>query len=257
MNKNKALILNIPEPCTAAWNDMLPEDSGRFCLSCQKKVIDFSLMSDGELLRTLAKAGDNCCGRLHTSQVERLISPAAQAAKPFLPAALLATLVTVMTPENSKAQKSVAMTELTEAVPLVRGPKVIEGRIVSSATGKGLPGVTVRMQGGVSGAISDSTGYFMLNVPQSGGRKRHVFNLSAIGYETKEIFYDASEVFADTISLTSAINHLREVDVIFHYKYERKDYMMGAITCTYTNHRRLNWWQRVMRVFRKKEGHQE
>jgi hypothetical protein len=46
MSKPKSLRLNIPAPCTQAWNEMLPENNGRFCLSCQKKVIDFSVMSD-------------------------------------------------------------------------------------------------------------------------------------------------------------------------------------------------------------------
>ncbi len=46
MGNRKSLKINMPEPCTEVWNKMLPENNGRFCLSCQKKVIDFSAMSD-------------------------------------------------------------------------------------------------------------------------------------------------------------------------------------------------------------------
>jgi len=45
----KQIQLSIPTPCHEDWDKMNPVEKGRFCDSCQKKVIDFSNMSDREI----------------------------------------------------------------------------------------------------------------------------------------------------------------------------------------------------------------
>ena len=42
----KQTSLYIPKPCHEDWNKMTPTQQGKFCSSCSKQVIDFSLMSD-------------------------------------------------------------------------------------------------------------------------------------------------------------------------------------------------------------------
>ena len=44
------LQLSIPEPCHQTWREMTPTQQGRFCNSCAKEVIDFSTMTDTEVL---------------------------------------------------------------------------------------------------------------------------------------------------------------------------------------------------------------
>src|SRR5690606_36105847 len=62
--------ISIPNPCHENWNEMLPEEKGRFCLSCQKCVLDFTKLSDDEILKSLQKP--NQCGRFSNQQLERL-----------------------------------------------------------------------------------------------------------------------------------------------------------------------------------------
>lgn len=52
--------ISIPQPCQENWKEMLPEEKGRFCLSCQKCVLDFSKFSENEIITTLQNKPDIC-----------------------------------------------------------------------------------------------------------------------------------------------------------------------------------------------------
>lgn len=69
------LQLSIPEPCHENWQQMTPTDQGRFCNACAKEVIDFSMMTDTEVLNYFTSlTHDKVCGRALPSQLERTIS---------------------------------------------------------------------------------------------------------------------------------------------------------------------------------------
>lgn len=69
----KQVQISIPKPCHEDWQAMLPEDKGRFCLSCQKTVIDFSAMSDAEILKHIANSSKSICGNFAPDQLDRSI----------------------------------------------------------------------------------------------------------------------------------------------------------------------------------------
>jgi len=64
--------ISIPQPCHENWNEMLPEEKGRFCLSCRKCVLDFTKMPDEEILIRLGGQKPNQCGRFSDRQLENL-----------------------------------------------------------------------------------------------------------------------------------------------------------------------------------------
>lgn len=69
------LLLSIPEPCHQNWQHMTPTDQGRFCNACAKEVVDFSMMTDTEVLNYFTTlTHDKVCGRALPSQLERTIS---------------------------------------------------------------------------------------------------------------------------------------------------------------------------------------
>jgi hypothetical protein len=64
--------LKIESPCSENWNEMLPSDNGRFCLHCQKTVIDFSEMTDYEIAMYLHQhKNENLCGKIKVTQSEK------------------------------------------------------------------------------------------------------------------------------------------------------------------------------------------
>jgi hypothetical protein len=62
--------LSIPKPCHENWNEMTPNEQGSFCNVCAKTVVDFSLMSDEEVLGYFKnKSEEKTCGRFKISQL--------------------------------------------------------------------------------------------------------------------------------------------------------------------------------------------
>ena len=53
---------------------MRPEEKGRFCSSCSKTVMDFSMMTDREVIAYLSRAGQQVCGRFAPEQLGRDIA---------------------------------------------------------------------------------------------------------------------------------------------------------------------------------------
>ncbi|MBP6731344.1 MAG: hypothetical protein KA149_04755 [Chitinophagales bacterium] len=62
--------ISIPKPCNENWNDMTPELQGAFCKVCSKVVVDFSSMSDEEVINYFErKKEEKTCGRFRASQL--------------------------------------------------------------------------------------------------------------------------------------------------------------------------------------------
>ena len=71
----KSIKLTIPTPCHENWEEMLPEEKGKFCLSCQKTVVDFSRMSDQEVFNYFKNnSNGRTCGRFVEGQLNKKIS---------------------------------------------------------------------------------------------------------------------------------------------------------------------------------------
>lgn len=63
------LNISIPFPCHENWDAMTPETQGRHCKACDKVVVDFTNMSDEEIIIYLQKTKENTCGRMTKHQL--------------------------------------------------------------------------------------------------------------------------------------------------------------------------------------------
>lgn len=64
--------ISIPKPCHENWFEMTPIEKGKFCSNCQKNVIDFTKVSDREIILEYNK-NENLCGRFRASQLDRIL----------------------------------------------------------------------------------------------------------------------------------------------------------------------------------------
>lgn len=63
--------ITIPKPCHENWDEMLPEEQGRFCLKCSKTVIDFSKKSKEDILTFFKETRGKICGKFTIHQIEK------------------------------------------------------------------------------------------------------------------------------------------------------------------------------------------
>jgi hypothetical protein len=60
--------ISVPTPCPATWADMTPAPGGRHCAACNKVVVDFTRMTEAEILAALGHPG-SVCGRFRAEQL--------------------------------------------------------------------------------------------------------------------------------------------------------------------------------------------
>lgn len=63
--------ITIPSPCHENWNEMVPEEKGRFCSVCSKVVKDFTNSSNKEILDILESSEEKICGNFKQAQLNK------------------------------------------------------------------------------------------------------------------------------------------------------------------------------------------
>ena len=75
MKPQTKYLLHLQEPCARNWSEMRPAKGGKFCQSCSKTVIDFTVLSDNQIVSLLEKAnGQSLCAKLKTEQLHRVMA---------------------------------------------------------------------------------------------------------------------------------------------------------------------------------------
>jgi len=239
----KSLRLNIPEPCHENWQNMTPQDQGRFCGSCQKVVVDFSVMTDKEVLDYFSKASQHVCGRFSNDQLNKEITARPvkkQVTWLYVWNLMLATFLMTKTYAQGKPQikRLPVKTTINEKPSLVGWtssvldpvaaviPVSMKGVVLDAQTNQPVPGASINIKGTQNGTMADTSGKFLLRA-----EKNNVLELevSAIGYETQTVVLDKTANWENLrVLLKPAVTELQEVSVIA-YGTTKGRVVMGSI----------------------------
>lgn len=216
--------LAIPQPCHQDWQNMSPTQQGRFCNSCAKQVIDFTTMSDTEVLHYfLDKKNENVCGRMYPDQLNRTVT------KPVYPkmkkfwywnyAAMLLLFFSKSNGAKAQGKISVVTTEaktpdISMAVAGVVGNvtshtenvKTIHGKI-SDNNGEALPGASVIIKATNKGVATDAEGNYTLKT----NSQNAVLQISSVGFETKEVKLESLTKYDVTLNVKLNLQLMGEV----------------------------------------------
>jgi hypothetical protein len=188
--------LSIPTPCHQTWSDLTPAAGGGFCASCQKRVIDFTGLSEKEIVSYISGAGGKVCGRFRTEQLNTpyvakepaQIRPGMSLIKAGVIGAFLMLMSKpTLAQEKTQKQKTEVVQEKQKGFrtspPIEDEEYWIEGSIQDKYDHSAIPGVNVLLRGTTHGATTDADGYFRFPVRL---RKGDVLVVSFIGYMTEE-----------------------------------------------------------------------
>lgn len=198
----RATTLTIPQPCHESWAAMTPTAQGRHCAACQKTVVDFTTLSDAEILALLLQNRGGTCGRFKAGQLDRPLLPLALApARRWQAwAAALATVLGLRELLATGAKAQQAPTEQTArravdtrhhkqaaAEKAVTRISSIQGRVSDASTNEGLPGVTVLIPGSTTGTSSNLDGTFELALPEAYATQESVgLEFHYLGYAAEQ-----------------------------------------------------------------------
>ena len=199
----KPLHLSIPEPCHENWQAMTPTEQGRFCSFCSKEVIDFSMMTDAELLNYLSNhSKEKVCGRVLESQLNRPVS------MPKTPKKRLFwywnyIMMFLLLFSKSGFAKAVEKHRVT-ATPVKNEPdkeagthlinllnqdtSIINGEVVDE-NGSAVPFATVRVIGARTGLSADANGRFSIRVSKGDRLLVYSSNFYEVNIETGDLAY--------------------------------------------------------------------
>ncbi len=67
--------ISIKKPCSENWETMTPNEKGKHCFSCQKTVVDFTTMTDSQIIHYFQTYQGKTCGRFLETQLNRPVLP--------------------------------------------------------------------------------------------------------------------------------------------------------------------------------------
>ena len=232
--------LNIPQPCHENWDKMTPSQQGRFCSACAKEVVDFTTMSDTEVLHYfLDKKNEKVCGRMYPDQLNRSIT------KPVYPEKKkwwywnYAAMFLVMFQKSNattihgglgvehsmiehKPKFSVKELYNFSKDKLLPLTKVITGK-VTDENGEPVSFASIKIKGSSNGISADANGDFSMKADV----ERDVLQISAVGYETYELALKNATDY--NISLAVSKCNLRG-EVVVTAGYISSDYDYTPVT---------------------------
>lgn len=192
--------LSIPEPCHQSWQQMTDVQGGRHCESCSKTVVDFTKMSNDEIINYLL-VSRNVCGRIHEQQMEsvnmQLVARQPQNKGGWAKWVMAAALFLGTAYTHANAQNATLPTEQADIVkrPGAGFPQgkiavsdstqyqTLTGIILGSDDNLPLPGVSITFDKEKIGAQTDVNGKFTIRVPVSA----KTLNIRFVGYEAQLI----------------------------------------------------------------------
>lgn len=216
--------LDVSSPCHEDWNQMTDAEKGKFCNSCQKHVVDFTGMSDEQLIAFFRKpTSGSVCGRFMSDQLRRDIALPKKRIpwfKYFFQFALPAFVLSLKAKGQMSSTKVIGDTVITyvslipsvhkELPELLIKSRTINGRVID-INDHPVPFASIIVGDRGIGFAADSNGYFQLDRSWLTGSSSIM--ISSVGFESKTIAVNTILFNKELIVRMNVQNELDEVVV--------------------------------------------
>jgi hypothetical protein len=201
----KQLTLSISTPCKEDWNTMTPDKNGKFCASCQKIVVDFSRLSDTEIIHYFDNFKVPTCGRFSEKQLNTPITEMVMAQPQnrwawALSALLLPTIAASQTIKATEAPPSVFEQKITEKGLLIEGEVAELGSHSPILNAVILIVINEKI---VAITSSDSKGLFKINLPLAFDNQSFTMIFESKNREKQSLFFNNYAAILDSLLFIS------------------------------------------------------
>lgn len=238
--KSVPLIVKVDSPCSENWQNMLPNNQGRYCSHCSKTVIDFTKLSDAEIIKIIEERKGNLCGRLSNDQLERPLLPIATNSKSRL-YKVFASLLFIHASNQALANSNMFTTKsqlevgnIDDSIKILTPTqvntrkdstksRVLKGVVINANENTLIAYATITIKDTKVTTITDENGEFSINVP------KRLMSDSISLLIIREGFLD------ETFKISN-----RKLNIIHNlYLKPSKVFYLGGIRF----HRAKKWWQ--------------
>ncbi len=227
--------IKIENPCSQEWGSMLASDQGRYCSHCTKSVIDFTKLSDEEVLKLVLGKESKLCGRLRQDQLNRSMLQAGETKNGSRLYKILASLLLLTTAGSASAQTSqtkpqVVSTDNTNSPPIqtpVQQKQTsgtvknsVSGKVIDLETKEPLSFAIVSIKNSKVNTMTDANGNFQIVIPDSLLKEINVLEVRQVGYEPGEFLAKKSDLpLAKAVALIEARSVMLGVMVLEKRKW--------------------------------------
>jgi hypothetical protein len=213
--KPSAFTVKIEKPCTVNLAGMNKHEFGLFCTHCDKNVIDFSGMSDEEIIRIVEKTSGKFCGRFSPRQLNRVFEatqnkPATPRLKKILAGLfalgmLEAGELNAEPIDGEKIVQTDSNKNVNEAPQIPVSPVgdtakyVLHGILLDQYSNAPVCYATIEIPGTAIFTRSDSAGKFALVIPESITKDTFEIQISAARYYSPAMKIKKEELNSEKI----------------------------------------------------------
>ncbi|WP_430405945.1 hypothetical protein [Fluviicola sp.] len=201
--KSRPFKLSIENPCSQDWNSMTENEQGRFCERCAKSVIDYTGLSDKELIHAISSSSNPICGRLKPQQLNRMIGDekmiSVQSPYKFLTGLfILGASKSAFSANVAQQKEQIVQFVINEGEVDLKLEahdtliNIIEGRIIDEGL-EPIPGVIVKIRDTELKAVSDLDGKFKFVLSNSFDLKMITLHSEYVEGTIEDVIVDRSK----------------------------------------------------------------
>lgn len=239
----QSFTLKVNTPCSEKFEQFQATRAGGFCQSCQQEVIDFTKMSDQELINYFQNVPANICGRFSAPQLKTYTVPTSvnkQWKFSWLGAGLLSLSIFSILPTSplqaQQQEQFIPQPSAQQQTQLdstsIKTTHIVKGTITDQYDDSPLYGVFIVIKGTAQGTMTDADGQFRIVVEEG-----TILVISYIGYDEKEVLITPSVLKKLPIQLS-----ISESATI-----------LGAVHIDQPYTAKRSLWQKFKALFQKKD----
>ena len=267
MMSDKNIIISIKEPCNEDWNKMTTNKSGKFCDLCNENVIDFTDLSDKEIVRIIKRNNGKLCGRFNTEQLDRPLAINSIENKHSFFAKVAATLLLFTVTKETTGQSEKPIHESTFSadkqlksnanVSDRHNPIELTGSVIDASTNKPIANARIKIVNPVFPGSSivyktDEDGNFSIPIADSTEKRTISVFIAAADYQETTIKISYEDYSTQNNVLLSSVSN--DVVMVSHPRLTGKVVINSTTTIDSTHLIQTKKHFNFFNLFRKKKN---